>query len=385
MKKYLKLTANDAIRQFILKDSTLAPEASLELEHKINDLEKFRGKVAVSIVIPTHRTKPDYEKDVIELKNAIDETEKQLLEKYEKRLVWTIMENIREAQDTIDYSLNLDSLVLYANEHFSSVVKLPVELEKSILIGKEFNLIPLYKTRQQNRRFWIITVSKQKIRLIEAFNDKIEREIEKGDFPFIKNEFYTVNPQKKDADDFIDNKEKEFYNDADKSFQAYYNENPLPVVLAGDVKSVAYYEEEMDDSCPVIGRVPGSFDERPLHEIIRLVQPEVIKYRESQRKNYLEQIDQAISANLFTTDPLSMIEGIQAGAGHTLFVSEQYSPDTLSKDDKWKKAENLPSDVEPDDVLQFMMTQANERGGSVVFLDKAAMQPYQGLALAKRY
>ena len=154
----------------------------------------------------------------------------------------TVVDNIKNARKKIDFGNNLDSLVLYANEHFSTVIKLPVEVKGEVMIGYDFDLRPLYKTNQQDRRYYILTVSLKKIRLIEAFNDKPVREVLSGDFPFIRDAFYeTADKEKIMQDDFVEDLYKEFCNDADKSFQQYYKEEPLPVILAGDVKSVAYY------------------------------------------------------------------------------------------------------------------------------------------------
>lgn len=382
MKKYLKLTTREAISHFI-KGGTLAPETSAEIRHKLADLADLKSDISVTIVIPTHRVRPDANKDSIALKNRIAAAEKDLFAMLEKRAVWPIAENLREAEEAIRNTTYLDSLVIYANEHFSSVVKLPVDLPEQTIICKYFDVRPLYKTMQQNRRYYIITVSREKIRLIEAFNDKAVMEIETDDFPFIKNSYYTVPHFKPAKDNFGDRMEKEFYNDADKSFKSFYNENPLPVVLAGDIKSVAYYEREMDDSSMVIGRVTGSFDTAPLHEIMDPVAPEVAKYRESAVREYLSAIDAARSANLLTTDLDEIIEQGRNGNVDTLFIGNNFNmrdPAAVNM----SELEQAEYNRSRDDIFFGLLMDVTRRGGKIVFLEDDVIAQYGGIVIVKR-
>lgn len=383
MKKYLNLTSNQAIKQFLLRDKTLVPEASEELRQKWNDLENLKGDLSVSIVIPTHRTRPDSEIDAILLKNKIEEAERMLYSQLDKRKAEVVVENIKEAQDAIDYSLNLDSLVLYANEHFASVVRLPVELEEEVLIAQEFDLRPLYKTRQQNRRYYILTISRNVVRLMEAFNDKLVKEIKNEDFPF-ENDYYTTDPKKLAQDVFIDNQEKEFYNTVDKLFQKYYNENPLPVILAGDVKTLAYYEEQMDEDCMIITRIHGNFDKMSYPEIMKAVEPEVVKYREEQQQIYVQQMDEAISAGHLVTDVNDMYKAAAEGAADTLYIGDTYSLDKISSGQITLVDENN-YEMKASEFLPALMKVVRDSGGNVLFVEDELMDKYQGIALIRRY
>ncbi len=379
MKKYLKLSTNEAIHRFLLKDNTLAPETSEEIRQKVKELDGLKSDVCVTLAMPTHRSKPDYEMDRIVLKNLVDKASKQLLQMFDKHKAAEIIENLEEARDAVDNGVNLDCLVIYANEYFSSVVRLPVPAAEEILIGKYFDLRPLYKMRQQNEDYYVLTISKQKIRLIEGFNDKPVQEIVNGDFPFDRDWYYTISPRKVSQDIFVDNMEKEFYNDADKSFQKVYNDNPSPVVLAGDVKSIAYFEEVMDDKSMVIGRIAGSYDLSPLHEIIDAAAPEIEKYRKTLEDGYLSEINDAVGAGHLVTDVGSIIRLAKEGMTDTLFIGDDYSiPDSVKN--------NVEVDNEgPQDLLPGLLADVSGNSGKVVFMDDALLEKYHGLAMVKRY
>lgn len=385
MRKYLQLTSNEAIRYFILRDKTLVPEAAHEISFKMQDLEELKSDICVSIVLPTHHTKPDYEMDIIELKNLVSETEKELYNILDKRKAAAIMENIKEAQSFIDYSLNLQSMVVYANEHFASVVKLPVEVTSEIMIGENFDLRPLYKTRQQNRRYYILTISRNVIRLIEAFNDKVEQEINNNDFPFVNIDYYVDEEAELMQDSFVDNQIKEYFNTADKRFHKYYNGYPLPVILAGDIKMTSYYEEQMDRDCMVMGHVPGSFDKMPYHEIMKLVIPEVEKYREDRQKEYMQQLDTATSAILLSTDINEIYKAAIEGAADTLYLAENFSLNGTVEDDKLSISDEPVQEVNTNDLLSKLIKAVQDNGGNIVFVDEDKMEKYNGIALVRRY
>ena len=173
--------------------------------------------------------------------------------------------------------------------------------------------------------------------------------------------------------------EKEFYNDADKSFQKIYNDNPLPLVLAGDVKSVAYFEEVMDDKSMVIARVAGSYDLSPVHEIIAAVVPEIEKYRKSVEDGYLAQINAAVGAGLLVTDVGDIIRLSRESMANMLFIGDNYSiPDEV-------KRRVEVDDENGQDLLPGLLSDVSGNSGKVVFMDDSLLEKYNGLAMVKRY
>jgi len=86
MKKYEKLSLNEAIDNFVV-------------HHKKKLPADIQGKIAVSVIIPTHRIAPDNKQDSINLKNQVTEVEKQLHEKLDKKEVAVIMDHIKKPRN----------------------------------------------------------------------------------------------------------------------------------------------------------------------------------------------------------------------------------------------------------------------------------------------
>lgn len=382
MKKYFRLSTNEAIRHFLMKDSTLAPETSDEIQSKLMDLSRLKSDICVSITLPTNHIAPDFKQDVIQLKNLITLTEKELYSLYDKRLAGTIVENIKEAQESIDHSHDLNSMVLYANEAFSSVVKLPVDLESEVIIGRNFDTRPLYKAKQQNRRYYILSISRQQIRLIEALNDKLVEEYDNDDFPFINDSFHITLLVERTQDIFTDNQTREFFNVADKRLRKYLLRNPLPLILQGDVKSVAYFRGMMDKDQLVISHSGGNFGSYTAREIVESVRPVIESFRQEKQNEYLSKIDNA--AGLLTSDLNELFRLSCEGIIDSLYVGNGCSlSGKISR--KGVQIEHPEGIVRTDDLLLKLIKNVHDNGGSVIFMEDRLLEEYKGIVGIKRF
>ncbi|RAJ80132.1 hypothetical protein CLV59_105240 [Chitinophaga dinghuensis] len=355
-------------------------------EQDVIQLSQLRGEPAVTVLISTHRTFPDNKRDSINLKNLVTAAEKQLYELYDKRAVWPILEKIKEMETGIDHRYNLDSLVLYASENFSKVYNLPVDTTDRIIIGKRFEIRPLLKALQDVTHYYAISVSRQKIRLLEADNETLIREIHNEDFPFENTNYYTTDPMKLKNDAVIDDLIKEYFNVADKRFKKYYHENPLPVVLMGDTKMLAYYQEQMDIKGIVIGTVNGSFDDTQDHDIPRQVGPVLKQMKEKKQEEIQQAIATAQSQQRLLVDLSDIYRAAVDGSADTLYVENTYfQPGTIHDGAVSLHPDEDGSKDLSYDVLLPIIETILSKSGKVVFVDEGALNEFQGIALSTRF
>jgi hypothetical protein len=95
-----------------------------------------------------------------------------------------VLEKLKAAEERINHDYNLDSLAIFVNPSFSRVIGLPIEISDRVVIGDRFEIRPFLKAMQQSEHYYILTIARQKIRLLEAFNDILVREVKNNDFPF---------------------------------------------------------------------------------------------------------------------------------------------------------------------------------------------------------
>lgn len=350
------------------------------MEQALMTLSQYHGAPAVTILLSTHRTHPDNKQDPINLKKLVAEAETRLYDTFDKREVWPVLDKIKAAELDINHDYNLDSLTIFANHDSIQVVKLPVPATDRVVISDRFEVRPLLKALQQQEHYYILTIARQKIRLLEAYNDTLVREIHNDDFPF-SNEYYTKDPMKLQQDAIIDDLLKEYFNVADKQFKKYYHANPLPVVLLGDTKSIAYYQEQMDIKKIVMATAAGSYDDTSSHEILKVTFPLVQQHMADKQTAALSAIGEAQSKQRLLVDLGDIYRAAEAGAADTLYLEKTYFRNGTIEDGAITESDQPGAE----DVSLIIIDSVLQKGGKVVFMDENTLNTYQGMALVTRF
>ena len=231
-----------------------------------------------------------------------------------------------------------------------------------------------------------MSVSRQKIRLIEVLSNRAVVEINNEDFPYENTDYYTTDPIKLRQDVFIDNLIKEFFNDADKLLRNYIITNPYPLVLMGDTKSVSYFVEQMDDKSLVVSHIEGNYDNAPLHEIINVAKPAIEKFKQDKQNEYQNIIGAAISQNLLITDIDEIYNQSKDGNADTLFIGTNYSLRGTIDDEGHIEIDNSEENgLTFNDVTIELIRNVYSNSGKVIFLNDDLLTDYKGIVMVKRY
>ncbi|TWF35300.1 hypothetical protein FHW36_10987 [Chitinophaga polysaccharea] len=350
------------------------------MEETLVSLSQYRGAPAVTIILSTHRTFPDNRQDIIHLKKLVTEAENRLYDTYDKREVWPLLDKIKAAEADIDHNYNLDSLVIFANAGHAQVIKLPVPATDRVVIGDRYEIRPLLKALQQLEHYYILTIGRQKIRLLEAYNDTLIREVNNNDFPY-ENNYHTTDPMRLQQADLVDDLQREFFNTADKRFKKYYYENPLPVILLGDNKSVAHFQEEMDIKNIVLRTAPGSYDHSTHYEILRATFPLILQHMADKETAALEAIANAQSTQKLLVDLNDIYRAANTGTADTLYIEKTYfQPGNIHND-----TISLSGTSDGEDVTLVIIDTLLQKNGKVVFMEENTLNAYQGIALITRF
>jgi hypothetical protein len=352
------------------------------MEQSLLTLSQYYGAPAVTILVSTHRTHPDSKQDAINLKKLISQTENQLYEAYDKREVWPLLDKIKAAEAELNHEYNLNTLAIFASKDLVKVVKLPIPTTDRIVISDRFEIRPLLRALEQEEYYYIISVSRKKIRLLEAFNDTLVREVSNKDFPFENTEYYTTDHVKQIQDSYGDDQIKEYFNVADKRFKEYYFENPLPVVLMGDAKMLAFYQDQMDVKNIVIGTAPGSYDDTTAHEILKITYPIAKQHQADKEQQELKAIDDAQSAQRLNTDFGDIYRAAEAGSADTLYMEKTYFAKGAVGEDG---TVSLSEDPNAEDLTLVAIDNILNKSGKVIFMNEGALEEYQGIALVTRF
>ena len=338
----------------------------------LKKIKNIYAEGCVTVILNTHRTRPENAKDPIALKNLIKEAEERLIQDFDKRFAGAVMGNLNAAAEKIDHNYNLESLIICANPEFSDFTRLPVPVTDRVVIDNTFATRDLVRAMRQESSYYVLVLSRQQARLIEAHNDKVIGE-KTGYFPF-ENGLYTTDKEKLTSNKGQDNLIEEFFNRVDKLVNETIKDNPLPVVISTETRNFDHYMKVADNRENILGHISGN---RDLDKAIHIV-PDAWKFVQQEVKNKnglrLAELKKAVSANKFESDTNEIMKAIREGRGSTLFVKKGfYQPVTLEDGKKI------------DDIVDEMIEQNLAFGGDVVFLEGDELEKFQNIALTTRY
>ncbi|MXS85212.1 hypothetical protein ABO04_04595 [Nitrosomonas sp. HPC101] len=369
----------------------------MNLESLLNQLNNHQNDLAISILLPTHRTFPDNKQDAIALKNLIKEAEDRLNTQLDKREVEVMIDAIHKKIDALDHNYNLDSLGIFANRHGVTAARFPFAVgEQRVIIDDTFAVRDLVRAINDAVHYHVLVISRTSARLIEAFNDRPIHEFDSktvlrtGSFPAENPFLFAAKGLDRAQIPNDAGNLKEFFNRVDKSLQEIQN-NPenkrLPVIVVGDSRNVAFFKEVCDQPTDIVGAVTTVPDLKIAAEkLIPEVQTVLTEYRLNRAKTALQHLAQARNAHQLLTDFSMILRAIIEGNAARLFVRQGYiQPGVIDFDQKIVTVHDAAATDVTDDVVDTFIELVMQQGGEICFLSAEQLGEEKPLSLQTRY
>ena len=353
----------------------------------LKKLKDLTADTCVTVILNTHRTRPENQKDALVLKNFIKEVETRLLAEESKRDAQALVDRLQELADEIDPNYNLESLILFVNEEVAEYVRLPIEVEDRVVIDRTFATRDLVRALHLETGYFVLVLSQQNVRLIEAFNDKVVTEV--GDpFPLENTQFYsTTGPELSNASRQT-NLVAEFFNRVDKAVNEVRKEHALPVLVCCEEANYHEYLKIADQKHSIFETFlnQNRLDEKA-HHIVSEAWDIVKAHTVAQNQARKAELGQAKGAGRLLNDLHEIWSAILAGRVQTLFIEQDlFQPGLLEGDELLLASEAEASQKAVVDDIYDEMIETNQRyGGEVVFLPTGELSDYEGFAAITRY
>ncbi|MCU4481956.1 AOC03_06830 family ribosome hibernation factor [Acinetobacter ursingii] len=372
----------------------------LDLKPTLQSLQNIRANPAVSIFVPTHRTFPDNQQDHIALKNQLKQLEEQLLKTYDKVFVAQFLKRIHEKTDELNPNYYLDTLAIFATADQVEVICLPFKTQARIMIDTQFVLRDFIRELSYALDYYIVVVTREMGRLIQASNNRVIHEFSEldleltpllphGAFP-VKNEtLYSLTAAERSAAAQEDRYLKEFLNRVDKNVQVIHAQKPLPIVLVADRRNISFYETICDHPNQIIIKVDNVTqleNSEPRH-IVDSVQNALKDYQNKIHQNHANQLDQVYGSERVVTDLQHIYQAALQGNIDTLYVQQGYSVNGFIDENEQRiEFSAAPEDDStPTDVIHHIIDAAQTHGGHIVFLPEAYLSGKTPVTLLSRY
>jgi hypothetical protein len=353
-------------------------------------LRSIRGYPAVSILLPTHRTSPDNLQDPIRVKNLVQQAAERLLAEFSKREVESLLARLEALAARIDYRNTLDGLALFVNRDLAREFCLPFAVKERVIIGETFATRDLVFALNRSPRYWVLVLSEKLTRLYEGLRDDLI-ELAEGGFPMTYEGPGATEPLpggfgiRKSA--YRDERQRQFFRQVDDAFGQMAAADPLPVVLAGIDRYLAFFNEVSVNKDQIVATLTGSHDKTSPAELVQLVWPLIREYLARQRRQVLQELDEAVGVQRCVSGIGEVWRAAQGGRGATLLVEQDYHcPARLDASGlHLTPADDPTAPGVIDDAVDDLIATVLDKGGHVVFVNKDALRAYQSIALITRY
>ena len=140
---------------------------------KINITNAFPPKIlenesdiSISLYMPTHRTSPDNNQDLVRFKNMLSTLDKQLNDSEHRQTIMRQLNTI--AKDLNFWIHNLDGLVFLINESEMEIYRLPRSVQEYLFIGESFYLKPLIMNYQSDHQYFALGLARDHFKLFKG-------------------------------------------------------------------------------------------------------------------------------------------------------------------------------------------------------------------------
>jgi len=353
----------------------------------LKKIKDINSENCITILMNSHRTKPDYQKDEIVLKNLIKEVENRLLAATSKQNATALVDKLKSLADQIDHSHNLDSLLLFVNHDIAEYTRLPIQVVDRVVIDDTFSTRDIIRAMHTESAYYVLVLSQDKVRLIEALNDKVIQEFG-SPFPIENNSFSTRSNAEAAVSSRKSNLIAEFFNQVDKVVNSIRHQNPLPVLICTVEENYPEYVKVADQKESLFTTFLNSnrINEKD-HAIVTEAWKIVEAHQTEKNKERKSELLKAVSENKFLSDANEIWKGIKEGKIQTLFIEQGlFQPAILENDEITYMLANQRSDKDVIDDIYDEMIEANMRfGGDVVFLPKGSLTKFNGFGAITRY
>lgn len=129
---------------------------------------------SVSIFMPTHRTDPGQAQDPIRFRNLIGEAEEGLIAAgLRAEEASRILQPIRKLDDSNFWQHQGDGLAIFLTQVWFRCFRLSLAMEALVVVGDRFHLKPLLPLFHQTGQFYILALSQNQVRLLQATDHSV--------------------------------------------------------------------------------------------------------------------------------------------------------------------------------------------------------------------
>lgn len=354
---------------------------------KLETLAKEKNRPCVTISMNTHRTHPDNAKDIVLLKNLINEAEERIIAEFGKRNVASLLENLSTLEKDIDENYHLDSLHIFLSNDTKEIIKStwPTH-ENSVYISDSFNIRSLIKLYSRTEEYLILLLSQSGSNLYFTINDGIVNEVNNSDFPFSENRHYSTHHDKSSDAQHLDNLVREYLNKVDKAVNSVHKETGLPVVVICTEDNYSRLMQVADVPSIYLGYDAINYNNTSVHHISKQAWEIIKQMQKNRRIQAVSEIRASISKGNLLTDIQEIYQASIDGRADLLLVQHDFSQAVIMTSERtFDLTEEANKQGVIEDITSQIAWEVLSKNGRVVFTEADELADLGKMVLKSRY
>jgi hypothetical protein len=354
---------------------------------ELKSLQAHRDYPSISILAPTHRTAPSNRQDPIKVRNLVRKGIERLHGEFPKREVAAVVKNLQQLVRDVDWEHTLDGLALLASKERSAAVSVPFRVKPRAVIDETFATRDLVYAFNRALPYRVLTLG-HNARLYDAWTRVLDEHTAKP-FPMVHRgpggASRLPGGQGINRSAVRDEALQTFFRSVDDAVERVQKANPLPLVVVGVERNLAFYREVTRQAGSIVGMLAGNHDQTSPSALGKLVWPVFEAGATLRRTEALVELDRAVSVHRHVSGIDQVWRAAVGAKCRTLLVEKDFHfrADLSPEGDRLlpytgKGAAAL------DDVVDEAIERVMDAGGEVFFYAGGDLDIHQKIAAVLR-
>ena len=372
------------------------------LEEAFKSMQKEKGKICVSIVVPTHRLSNERRVDELEVNKALDKARQYLEFKYPEPEIGPLLKFLDELYREIDFVHNSEGLGLYVSPNFKFTVQYPFPVEEKVIVGDTFEIRDLLYKLNYSKPYFVLLLSEKTIQLFEGIWKDL-REIEDESFPMEYVETYSYNvPSRssslagsahsksfeRDKSELEEIRFTDFFRRADALLDEYLL-GIAPLIVLAPQEELSWFVNSSRHKNKIIQKIAGNYHYSNKTEIADIAWSAMRRHLDNENEMLINEFLEKIGEHRAVNGLQQVWKATNEGNASKLLVEKDFRKPgfvlILNGTNHLyirppKKPHKILADA-VDDIIELVL----EKSGQVYFVDNGLLKDYKHIALITRY
>jgi hypothetical protein len=341
----------------------------------------------VSLLAPLQRHRPGNPEDPLRLRHLARSAHQRLESELGARQSTTVLERLDDAIASLDLDDPSDAVAVFTTATETHVLKLPFSLPERLVIDDAFEVRDLVRGFLCHPPYRLLALAEKPARLLESDGSKLV-EINAAGFPiFIEGAHgealasgaYPSHSSRSDE------QLSHFFRHIDQALGRRAGSDPLPVLLAGTERDLAFFDEVTAHAEWIIGRLAGSCAHTAPEVLAQLARPVMDSYLARQRAAAIAELVEAVGTGRASVGIKLVWEQALAGRGRVLLVEDGFEYPARIVNHGLEPAGDPEAPGVLDDAVDTLVETVLDQGGEVAFVESGALGEHGPVGMLLRY